>query len=47
MQQGWLRLVGGQPLLNVLDDGIDITKRETLLRRQLKLPADTLFGKKG
>ncbi len=47
MQQRGLRLVGGEALLNMFDDGIDIAKGETFFCRQLKLPADTLLREKG
>ena len=36
----------GQSLLYQIDSGIDIAKVQSLLRRELQLPADTLLGKK-
>lgn len=36
--------MGGETLLHVLDDGVDITKGNPFFRRQFELPANALFG---
>ena len=47
MQKRWLRLMGRETLLNMLDNGVDIAKRNAFFSGEFQLPANTLLGKKG